>query len=363
MKTGKSSSKRSQQGWRILVIFTTAALIISLAWTIASTPLYRASASFLIYPNTNLTSSRDVVSSLDTLDKRTISATYADIMVSSRVYNDTIQRLQLEENLLKNIRVNTEVQSDTNILILNVEGADPNLITLLANNIGQNGISLIKSIYQVFDISFLDLAVEPTKPFRPRPITDSLIAAGAGLLLGLVFLFLRETLSIPLETLRERANTDKQSLAFTRKYLNKSLIQELIKKKEEPLALSLIYLQGLEDLADGLPERHLIFVMQSVVQRLHAMLRGNDIVARWDGLVFSVMLPSTPEVPATRTIERLLASVKEPVQIGTGESIPLNPLSGLALSQSGDTVNNLTERAENALEQARQSNETLVFLK
>jgi capsular polysaccharide biosynthesis protein len=347
--------KRFQRGWRIAIIFTAAFWMASLIWSLFSTPVYRASARFLVYPNDNLTSSRDVVSSLDTLDKQTISTTYADILGSNRVYQDTVDRLKLKPAQLDDVKVYSGTQTNTNILVLDVEGPDPQVIALLANNIGQNGISYIKSIYQVFDISFLDLAVEPTTPIRPRPLIDGLIAAGIGLLVGLIFIVVRDMLRIPLETLRARSITDKQSLAYTKKYLVKNLSQEITQNKGAPIAFGLIRLEGLDDLIDGLPERILSDVMQNVVQRLHAMLRGNDLVARWDRLVFSVMLPATPEMPAQKTFERLLQALEESITVQAGEVIQLSPIAGLAIGRSEDTIDLLTLRAEVALQSARSS--------
>jgi diguanylate cyclase (GGDEF)-like protein len=363
MATTQSGLKRFQRGWRILIIFTATFWIGSFVWSITTTPLFRASAKFLVYPNETLASSRDVVSSLDTLDKRTISTTYADILDSNRVYQDTVTRLKLSAADLEGVRIYSEVQANTNILVLYVEGPNSQLITLLANNIGQNGISFIKSIYQVYEISFLDLAIEPKAPFQPRPLEDGLIAAGVGLAVGLVFVVLRETLRVPLESLRIRSLTDKQSLAFTRKYMVRAITQELIKRKDEPIAFGLIHLQGLEDLIDGLPERVTMHVMQNVVARLHNMLRGNDIVARWDRLEFSVMLPATPETPAVRTFERLLQALDEPVQIDSGEAITLTPVAGLVIRQAQDSVDLMIQRAEAVLNKAETGADRIVVAK
>lgn len=359
MSTTRTSFKRFQRGWRILIIFIAAFAVGALIYSITSTPVFRAEAKFLVYPNDNITSSRDVVSSLDTLDKRTISTTYADILGSNRVFQDTVDRLQLEETNLRDIVVRTEVQTDTNILVLSVEGQDPQTVTLLTNNIGQNGISYIKSIYQVFDISFLDLALEPQVPIRPRPMLYTLIAAGIGLVVGLIFLFLRDALRAPLESLRERSITDRQSLAFTRKYTLRSLVQELVKKGEQPLAFGLLYLQGLEDLIDGLPERVTTKVMQEVVEKLHDQLRGNDLVGRWERLEFAVLLPSTPELPATKTFERLLQKLEEPVHLESGESIFLMPVAGLVNRKADDNSDTMAERAANAIHSARSSGNKL----
>lgn len=363
MSTNRTSISRFQKGWRILVIFVAAFAAGALIWSITVTPIYRASAKFLVYPNDTLTSSRDVVSSLDTLDKRTISTTYADILDSNRVYQDTISRLQLNENDLKEVRVFSEVQANTNILVLSVEGPDPQVATLLANNIGQNGISYIKSIYQVYDISFLDTAMEPEIPFRPRPLITTLIAAGVGLLLGLVLLILRDVLRVPLETLRERSLTDKQSLAYTRKFLTRSIVQELVKKKEEPLAFGIISLQGIEDLIDSLPDRITGNLMKGVVERLHDLLRGNDLIGRWNKLEFGVLLPSTPDMPAQKTFERLIEALEKPLETESGESLLLTPVAGVVTRKAGDTGETYIQRAEEALMTARNSADKIVLAK
>jgi capsular polysaccharide biosynthesis protein len=345
--------KRVQSGWRIAAIITAVFWLASLAWSLTATPLYRASTKFLVYPNANLTSSRDVVSSLDTLDKRTISSTYADILDSNRVYQETIKRLKLDPAALSQVSVHSEVQANTNILVLHVEGPDPKLVTLLANNIGQNGISYIKSIYQVFDIAYLDLAVEPKEPFTPRPLVDGLIAAGIGLLAGLVVVIARELIRSPLETMRERSITDKQSLAYTRKHALHTLGEDLLKSPDEPLAFGVIQLYGLEELAEGLPEGIAATIYRTVVDKLHAMLRGDDLVARWDRLSFSVLLSSTPEAPARKTFERLLHTLKAPVEVGSGVAIPLDPVAGLAMRRADDTLESVTGRACEAVKAAR----------
>lgn len=361
MAAPRSGIKTVQDGWRILVIFVSGFSLLALVWSLVSVPMYRAEATFLVYPNANLTSSRDVVSSLDTLEGKSVSTTYADILDSRRVRDDTIAQLQLDETSTSRVNIYAEPQKDSNILILYVEGPDPKLNTLLANNIGQYGISFIKSIYQVFDISFLDIAVEPQKPYQPRPLLYLLIAAAAGLLFGLLFLLLRESLRIPLEALKERALTDKQSLAYNRKHMIRTLSRELMKPGTEPLPFGLIHLQGLEDLYDNLPEKVTTATLQTVVNRLHAMLRGNDLVARWDKLNFSVLLPSTPEMPAVKTFERLLQALEEPVVMDSGDQLPLLPVAGLVIRRADDTIDTMMVRGEEATKAASSGAEQLVI--
>jgi capsular polysaccharide biosynthesis protein len=363
MASTRTGFKSIQSGWRVLLVIILAFAAGALVWSLITTPMYRSQATFLVYPNANLTSSRDVVSSLDTLEGKTVSNTYADILDSQRVFQDTVDRLQLAEPALKNVRVSAEVQKDTNILVLVVEGPDPQLITLLANNIGQNGISFIKSIYQVFDISFLDLAREPAAPYHPQPGLYLLIAAGAGFIVGIIFLLIRESLRVPLEQLRERALVDKQSLAYNRKHFLRTLGQDLARKADEPLPYGLIRLQGLEDLVDGLPEGMTTRIMQDVVRRLHTMLRGNDMVARWEKLTFSVSLPSTPEAPAVKTFERLLQALEQPVRLDTGDEINLQPVAGVVIRRADDSLETMVLRGEETLNSALAGTRNLVVAK
>jgi diguanylate cyclase (GGDEF)-like protein len=190
-----------------------------------------------------------------------------------------------------------------------------------------------------------------------------LIAAGIGLVAGLIFIILRETLRVPLEALRERSITDKQSLAYTRKYLIRSMVQELVKKKKDPVAFGIIYLQGLEDLIENLPDRITNKVMQDVVERLHDLLRGNDLVGRWNRLEFGVLLPSTPELPARKTVERLMQALEEPIQTESGETISLTPVAGIVTSLDQDTSDLMIARAEAALKEARSGSGKLVVAK
>jgi hypothetical protein len=73
-------------------------------------------------------------------------------------------------------------------------------------------------------------------------------------------------------------------------------------------------------------------------------------VARWDQLVFSVLLPSTPEMLAVKTFERLLLALDEPFTIESGDAISFTPLAGLAIRKPDETDVQLARRGEVALD-------------
>jgi hypothetical protein len=49
--------------------------------------------------------------------------------------------------------------------VLSVEGPDPQVAALLANNMGQNGLNYINGLYQVYTLSFLDQRKRRANPF------------------------------------------------------------------------------------------------------------------------------------------------------------------------------------------------------
>lgn len=359
----ESGWRRFQRGWRIPVILAALCIAGALVWSLTATPIYRASAKFLVYPTSAIASSRDVVSSMDTLDKRTISTTYADILASERIYTDTVSRLNLKPDELKGVTVRSQVQESSNILVLSVEGPDSRLITLLANNLGQNGISFIRSVYQVYEISFLDSATQPETPVSPRPLMDSLIAAGIGIGLGLLVLVGRETLRVPLESLRQRSITDQESGASTQKYAGRKMAEHFAAGKTDAMGFGLIRLRGLEDISEGLPLRVRAALLRHVVGKLRSMLRGNDLVGRWDAMTMSVMLPATPETPAIRTFERLLEALREAVQVEDAGAILLEPRCAVVFRRPEDSPAELTARAQTALTTGENSAEPMIVVK
>jgi len=342
--------------WRLIAIFTLLAWVISLIISYQTVPIYRASATFLVFPNASLTSSRDFVTSLDTLDRKTVSSTYADIMSSTRVYSEAVQKLKRNPKSLASYTHSTLVQENSNVMVLDVEGPDAETAAQLANNIGQTGITYIKGIYQVFDISFLDQAVQSVNPVSPQPLRDGAFWGGVGCLAGLVVALVKEQLRLPLTALRERSVRDKISGAYTQRHFIALLERSLARLPGEPLSLAVIELSGLQDLADSLPESVLTVIMHQAAVILHDQLRGNDQIGAWGKAGFALLLPSTPEGPARRTMERICTVLCFPLGVdGLDEPLDLSPHAGLASRKQDESPADLVQRVEASLDASRGS--------
>ena len=157
--------KALSNGWKWIILAIMLAVIVSLGISASTVPQYRSEATFIIAPNKNLPSSRDVVSAFTALDTLDIFSTYADILASDRVYLEAQKNLDANEGMLSRYNRTTEMNPESIILSLIVEGPDAQIASQLANEIGSYGIQFINAYFSVFEIDFLDQATPTSEPF------------------------------------------------------------------------------------------------------------------------------------------------------------------------------------------------------
>jgi capsular polysaccharide biosynthesis protein len=214
-----------QRGWWIIVLVMLAAMNFSLLISYLTPPVYETSSRFVVSPNAAVYSnSWDIVSSLDTLDRRSIINTYKELLASPSVYgtNPEIQKMNPEE-LTSQYQIVAVVVPDTNILKLNVEGPDPNTVVLIAQAIGHEALDYINKLYPVYNFSVLDQPEIPTEPIRPEPVKNAGLALVVGAILGTGLAFSREQLQYSFERLRERSVIDPVSSAYNRTFFERPL--------------------------------------------------------------------------------------------------------------------------------------------
>src|ERR1700690_664232 len=90
-----------RRGWWMIVLTTLTALVVALAATYLAVPQYQAGARFIVSPRNKLINGTEVLNSLATLNSQSVMATYAEVMSSARIYNDTLAFLQLKPKDLK----------------------------------------------------------------------------------------------------------------------------------------------------------------------------------------------------------------------------------------------------------------------
>jgi diguanylate cyclase (GGDEF)-like protein len=348
-----------RRGWWLILIAALVAVNLSLIYSYYLTrPTYESVARFIVSPNVQNTESRDLINSLEALDKRSIISTYAEVLNSRDIQTRTIAQMNMDQAQFSAYDTFVTVLPDANIIRFSVQGPDPEVTTLLANGIGQNAIDFIRNLYVIYNIEFLDQAIVPSVPIEPRPIQNAGLALLIGLVVGVALAIFRDQLSSTLDRLGERNKIDYESLAYTRSYFERRIRQEIGSDPDSVLTLGIIHLNGIQDFYDSLPQAYVNKIMRHVAETLKYQLRGNDIVGRWSNLQFGVLLPSTDGPAAEGRMARIREVLDQPFSLeADGETdIYLDLRIGLADRQGGESLSSLIEQAEKALDVAMQSN-------
>jgi len=354
-----------RRSWWVIALTALAALAIALAAAILVTPQYQARATFLVSPNLSLIEQADIVDSMEALDKRSIIATYAEVLNSARIYSGAVAALGLTiADLGDDYSRSAVVLPEANILELTVEGPDPEIVAALLNSIGFEAIEHVMHLYSAYDFTFLDPAIVPTIPILPQPVRDSVLALGLGAIMGAVLAIIREQMRVPLETFLQRTSRDDDSQAFTRAYVEKRLDEAVTQSPTAVMSLGLVHLEGLDGYLDVMPQPVVQRILRQITQTMRQELWGTDIVGRWDKTTYSVFMHETTGTSAVSTLGRVQLSLSKPVRYTPdGETLSLRPKIGIAQRSPGDPVPLVIERTEQALKLASHKDTGLHFFK
>jgi diguanylate cyclase (GGDEF)-like protein len=347
-----------QRGWWLILASALVAVNLSLAYSYyVAEPRYEAFARFIISPNLLIVEGRDVVNSLEALDKRSIISTYAEVINSPQIINNAISLLNGNPADYAGYDTSVTVLPDTNIIRFSVQGPDPKVAANLTNSIGQYAIDFIKELYTAYDIQFLDKAVPPSEPYYPRPEQDAVLALLVGVVAGAGLAIFRDMLASTIDKLGERRMIDYESMAYSRSFFERKMREEMAKRPEAVQTLAIIHLNGIEEYYDSLPQAYINRIMRRANDILKDQLRGNDIVGRWSKMQFAILLPSTDGSSAIRRMASIQEALNEPMMLEPDGDhfISLDPRVGLADRQGGESFNVFVNQTEQALEISMQS--------
>ncbi len=353
-----------QRGWWIILLTAMVGLSVSLALSYVAIPQYEASALYILSPASSITSKNDVVDSLDTLDRPSIAATYAEILNSNRIFISACNLLGQDPTAIaKDYTIQTVVLPESSVLSLAVKGPDPQLVTSLANATGQEAISFSRSLNQAYELHILDSAILPIAPFSPQPLRDSVVGFVLGLAAGVVLAVLSEQIRVPIEVYRNRLRVDSDTGVFNQKYFSRLVEEEVGDSPDNELSVGIVELNGLADFLGTLPSAGVHALLSKVTTILRLELRGNDVIGRWNEISFSLLLPTTTGVAAHRTFDRVYQALAEPIHLSAyGVTVNLDPHIGGAVYSKSITSKELIEKSESSLERARRGDAEPVYV-
>lgn len=345
-----------KRGWWIVVLTMLVALNGALVFTYLTPPIYEATSRFVVSPNSEIyESSWDVVSSLDTLDRRSIINTYKELLASPSVYSISLEIQKIGIDVVESeYSISAAVIPDTNILKLTVTGPDPEQVLMITKAVGGQALVYINNLYPVYNFNIFDDPSLNATPIYPQPVQNAGLALLIGGIVGLSLAFAREQMATTFEKLRERSIIDNVSSAYTREYFVRRVREQIAQDTKSTFSLSFINLRGLEDISGALPQVIYDRVLRSITKTLIRELRGRDIVARWNSSQLAVLMPSTSGIAVENTFQRIQGYLGASIAVNESGDMVVHPdpCVGIVERTQFEDSEELIERAEMAMERA-----------
>lgn len=168
-----------------------------------------------------------------------------------------------------------------------------------------------------------------------------------------------------IEILHVESMTDPLTDVANRKLFEHSLAQMIFRaeKTDTPLSLVIIDVDNFKNFNDKYGHRVGDAVLRLVAMALKRCVRGSDLIARYGGDEFAVLLPRTSAKDALTVGEHIRCSVmeKELVRRSTGETLGrINVSVGIAEHIRGESADSMVERADTRLYAAKRNGRNCV---
>ncbi|WP_293005105.1 GGDEF domain-containing protein [Nitrosomonas sp.] len=167
-----------------------------------------------------------------------------------------------------------------------------------------------------------------------------------------------ELLKGELEQLRGLVQTDQMTGAFNRRGLDEIFKREAARadRNAQSLGVVLIDLDNFKKINDNFGHQYGDSVLINLVTVAKETLRPSDIVARFGGEEFVILLPEVELEDALTIIQRLQNNLGKNFSLQIdNQSMPVTFSAGVALRSFGEHQNSVISRADKALYQAKRA--------
>lgn len=184
--------------WWALLLVTGVTVAAAAFFTARQARVYRAAATVTVAPAAQIEDPSDVMRGLETLERRTIIATFASVAEARQTLDSAAALLDLGPRDLSGYRVQASVVPRTNIIRVTVEGRDGERVASVANAVTEVLSARASELYRIFALQPLEAAVPARSPIRPDPgrnlITAAILGMFAGMLVAVALEYFRRSL-------------------------------------------------------------------------------------------------------------------------------------------------------------------------
>lgn len=145
-------------------------------------PMYKSQTSLVL---TRAGDSTGSITQNDISLNKNLVATYREIIKSRRILSNVISNLNLDitEKELSN-KVSVTSSNDTELIVISVVDKDSKLARDIANEIAKVFKEEITTIYNIENISIVDVAIKAKDAYNVNPLKQYVIGVGSGFLIG-----------------------------------------------------------------------------------------------------------------------------------------------------------------------------------
>jgi len=174
-----------------LIVFVAVAMAAVLSYVILP-PIYQASTSLIVNERPSVAQGTAGVDYGQIQTYRSLAVTYAKIITSRAVLQDTIDTLRLPETIKQLTEMTTvQVEGQTEIIAVSVKDRNPIRAANIANTVANSFITQLPTLVnRVENVGVIDRAVPVTDQVSPRPLLNIALAFLAGLTLGVLLALL-----------------------------------------------------------------------------------------------------------------------------------------------------------------------------
>jgi diguanylate cyclase (GGDEF)-like protein len=164
-----------------------------------------------------------------------------------------------------------------------------------------------------------------------------------------------EMLNIQLQQqLEERANKDFLTGVYNRHRFTELLDHEIVsaQRYKRPISIAMIDIDKFKEINDKFGHKMGDFALVCISDTLKAQLRSTDIIGRYGGDEFVVVMPETDQEKAQATFDRIQAALDTFNKKG---QFPTELSLSVGISSSNETYESLVENADALMYQHKQS--------
>ncbi len=145
-------------------------------------PMYKSQTSLVL---TRAGDSTGSITQNDISLNKNLVATYREIIKSRRILSNVISNLNLDitEKELSD-KVSVTSSNDTELIVISVVDKDSKLARNIGNEIAKVFKEEITTIYNIENISIVDVAIKAKDAYNVNPLKQYVIGVGSGFLIG-----------------------------------------------------------------------------------------------------------------------------------------------------------------------------------